>query len=356
MNMNAHAVAGLLINKGLVSTDSIVNGEFQVTDVSRRNRNYRVDRGNSEGYFIKQLQSHDPQAAASFRCEAAVHWLAQNDPDFKVLNDLSPHCQGYDPTNNLIVTDLIGNAKTLSEALMLGLTTEQAYQLGKLLSTAHWHSGRNTLKNNLASPFQRQVPWILRIPKLSITHTTSISEANRMLLQTMQTTQALSEMLTSVESAWTYQSLIHGDLKPDNCLIVSDSESSTTKIQFVDWELADFGDPAWDVGTLLQGIWLPSLIHYGHVDAQGSFLEPVQQTLATFLKGYLNNSPIQDDYKASILYRFVQFAATRMLQSAYELLYDSKTVTTQSIQILQSAITVFANPGVLIGRLGRAHG
>jgi len=352
MKNHARAIADILIHEGLISAKDIVDGDFQVTDISRRNQNYRVEFGDGNGFLIKQVKSSDPQAAASFQCEAAVHWLAQNDPDFAPFNGLSPRCRGYDPQRNLLVINLIGEARTLSEALVKGLDNQQAARTGQLLAIAHWQTGRKMLEGNLESPFKRRIPWTLTIQTLPAEHLSTVSEGNRQLIVMVQTTPALRDMLTAVHSAWRPQAFIHGDLKPDNCLVLNSVEKHERYVQFVDWELADFGDPAWDLAALLQGFWTPSLLQHGHVDATFSFMHSVWPLIDTLMQSYLSNSAIPADQWSAMRCRSIQFAGARMVQTAYEMLHSSAVVTPEATLVLQAAIAIYANAQLIESMTG----
>ena len=344
MNNQAKTMADILISKGLLSTDDIVKGDYQVLDVSRRNQNYRIECGDATGYFVKQVKSANPQALASFQCEAAVHWLAQNDPDFAPLNKLSPQCRGFDPQRNLLVMDLIIGAQTLTTVLQHGLSDYHATQLGQLLAITHWQTGRRTLQASKPSPFGKSVPWILTMHSLQPTQLIGLSEGCRQVISMIQSTPHMCAMLKDVETAWQATTFIHGDLKPDNCLILNDVNEKSSGVQFVDWELADFGDPAWDIAALLQGIWIPGLLQHGVLDKTLSFIYQSQHQTNIILQSYFSASALLPEQWPSMQVRAIQFAAARMVQSAYELLHASSSVTAQALLVLQAASLLYANP------------
>lgn len=75
--------------------------------------------------------------------------------------------------------------------------------------------------------------------------------------QTMQLVPQLPEALDSLLSSWQFETLIHGDMRWENCLVRTDRDT----IHFVDWELANLGDGAWDVAGILHSslVWSPVL-------------------------------------------------------------------------------------------------
>ena len=47
---------------------------------------------------------------------------------------------------------------------------------------------------------------------------------------------------------WRAETFIHNDVKWDNFLVYARAGSRRlTQMKIIDWELANFGDPAWDV-------------------------------------------------------------------------------------------------------------
>jgi hypothetical protein len=55
--------------------------------------------------------------------------------------------------------------------------------------------------------------------------------------------------------------IVHGDLKFDN-ILKSKDVSASKKVVFIDWELTGYGDPAYDIATIIANfilIWLDSI-------------------------------------------------------------------------------------------------
>ena len=115
MLLTTSNICHYLLGKGFVSSESIVDGDFAVIDVSGRNRNFKVVRKRSPSYFVKQIQHWDAQAIAMLQCEAACCWLARNDADFASLAPLVPEFHSYDLGRHILITGLIPESENLYE-------------------------------------------------------------------------------------------------------------------------------------------------------------------------------------------------------------------------------------------------
>src|SRR5215510_409293 len=99
-----------LLERGLLSFESVVDGSVMVVEASRRNRNFKVVRkDNHPGYFVKQIKEWEPQSIATLQCEATCYWLAQNDANLSdtELVDLMPRYHLYDSARHTLVTELL---------------------------------------------------------------------------------------------------------------------------------------------------------------------------------------------------------------------------------------------------------
>src|SRR5215831_10150500 len=117
MILTRYNLADYLLERGLLSFESIVDGDLMVVEAARRNRNFKVIRKNQPGYFVKQIKEWEPQSIATLQCEATCYWLAQNDPRLSAtdLVQLMPRYYFYDASRHALVTELLPEGENLSE-------------------------------------------------------------------------------------------------------------------------------------------------------------------------------------------------------------------------------------------------
>src|SRR5690242_17312772 len=64
--------------------------------------------------------------------------------------------------------------------------------------------------------------------------------------------QSINGELRKLRAMWTQHCLIHGDFKFDNIMVcVQSGHKKLGDVKFIDWELSGWGDPLWDVGSLV---------------------------------------------------------------------------------------------------------
>ncbi len=79
-----------LLDQDLVGYDAVVNDGLMVADITRRNRNFKVLRNSGQGFFIKQIQTWDPQTVAHLAAEANCYQIArENSRPVRVGRDCS---------------------------------------------------------------------------------------------------------------------------------------------------------------------------------------------------------------------------------------------------------------------------
>jgi aminoglycoside phosphotransferase (APT) family kinase protein len=120
--------------------------------------------------------------------------------------------------------------------------------------------------------------------------------------------------------------VIQGDWKLDNCLISAERD----RLRVVDWEFTAWGDPAWDLATLLQSYWNFWLLWPSRYR-----IDEIQPALRAVLEGYA-----QDD----IAGKAVRFAGARMLQTAFEHLEDADRMTPESVRLMQASLNILTRP------------
>src|SRR5579859_5759214 len=115
MILSARNVVLYLMERGLLTASSVVDGDVQVIETTRRNRNFKIVRRESASLFVKQIQLWDQPTITSLRREAICYWMAAKESGFTALKEVLPQYILYDPVLNILVTELVPSAENLSE-------------------------------------------------------------------------------------------------------------------------------------------------------------------------------------------------------------------------------------------------
>lgn len=363
MIITTNNVVHYLLERGLVTFESVVDGDLMVVDASRRNRNFKVIRRRHQGYFVKQIQQWEPQAIATLQCEALCYSLSQSDAHFAPLALLMPKFYAYDPARHILIVELMPEGENLSEyQRRLGkFPLDMASKLGKVLGTYHREVGTKLQNTPYYATFPKKTPWILSVHQHSPFLFNPLSAANSQLLTVVQKYPEFQQALSALQGQWQINSLIHGDMKWDNCIIYAKPEErDDLEIKIVDWELADLGDACWDVGAIFQAylsFWILSMQIVADispaqlVDKAQYPLEKMQPAIQSFWKTYVDTMEMDDLEKRERLERSVKYGAARMIQTAYEYLSFSPQITANVLCLLQVSFNILKSPQEAISDL-----
>jgi hypothetical protein len=363
MIITTNNIVYYLLERGLVTFESVVDGDLMVVDASRRNRNFKVIRKHHQGYFVKQIQQWEPQAIATLQSEAVCYSLSQNDANFAPLALLMPKFYAYDPGRSVLIVELLPEAENLSEYQRhLGeFPLDVASKLGKMLGTYHRDVGINSQNSPHYASFPKRIPWILSVHQHSPSLFNSLSAANSQLLGVVQKYPEFHQALNALQGQWQINSLIHGDMKWDNCIVFKQTDQSDKPgLKVVDWELADLGDACWDVGAIFQAylsFWILSMQMLADtspaqlVDMAQYPLEKMQPAIQMFWKSYADTMQMDDMLMRERLERSVKYGAARMIQTAYEYMAFSPQITANALCLLQVSFNILKNPQEAISDL-----
>jgi thiamine kinase-like enzyme len=362
MVLTTRNVVHYLLERGLLSRESVVDGDLWIVESTRRNRNYKVIRRQAPGYFVKQVQSFDQQAIASLRCESSCYWLAKNDADFAPLAPLLPAYHDFDANANVLVLGLLDKGESLTDLHRRtgDFSLESAESLARILATYHRGIPAVARKQSLEATFLQRVPWILSIDQFNPAMGGTISGGNTQIVGIIQRYPEFAASLETLRAQWTAQCLIHGDVKWDNCLMVPKEGNADKELKLIDWELSDFGDPCWDVGAVFQAylsFWIFSMpaqadSNADELVARAQFpVEKMQPAMQHFWRAYAEEMHIPQKDQAQKLERSVRCAAARMIQTAYEYMYYQPQVSTNVLYLLQVSLNVLTRPQEAIQEL-----
>jgi len=349
--LNKNDLVHYLLERGLLDHRAVVDGDVMVVEGARRHHNYSVIRRQGTGLFIKQMQPDQAFSAQTLQKEAACYVMMESDPTLAEIHALMPRFRAYDPDRHILVLELIGGGENLSELhrRIDAFPEDIARRVGELLARYHEASMRELLPRANAAIFQGHPPWILSFHLTPRGSMQNLSPANGQFATILQRYPDFGQALDRARAGWRRDALMHGDMKFDN-IVVRGAQTSEQTLHVVDWELADVGDAAWDVASILQAYltwWIASLerapADQPH-DAARYPLETIQPAIRAFWDAYVSSRWLSADDADAELDRAVGYAGARMLQTVYESMAWAPSLTQHAIWQLQACINILKEP------------
>ena len=346
-----------LLSRGLVSSDSVVDGDLVIVDASGRNRNFKVLRQHSQSFFVKQVRNWNRQAAAMLQCEAACYFLARNDPDFSALEPLIPELYDFDQDRQALTTAFISDGEDLWEHLRRtgSISPQIAGELGRSFGRFHRESEKRVLNSPHCSVFPKQIPWILSAERRNSHPFKELSHATSELFDHVDKSTELPTALGALRDQWRVSTLMHGDMRLENCILISGSSLS---LKIVDWELADLGDPRWDVGSILQAFLAPHVISLPPLDEQLTLtallehppLANLRPAVRSFWESYAHElQGSQND----LFEQCLRYGAARMVQSAYEYMQFTPELSRNAVHLVELSSDILQDPSAAAEQLSK---
>lgn len=355
MVLDARNIVHYLLGRGLITRESVVVGDFVAIELLRRNRNFKIRRTQAPGLFVKQVRSETPDMIATLEREARCYDLARSHAGFAAVASLMPAFLHYDDRNHVLILELLSRNENLRQhrRRLRRFTEEVGEQLGFALGRCHAAiTDRHDTRPELAT-FPRRAPWILSFHSLRFDRGSpggAIAQLHSLLRRYPDLVARLDELRT----LWRNDCLIHGDVRWDNCLMsTGDDGDGAPNLKLVDWELADFGDPCWDIGTVFHGYlasWVssmpdsrvaPSSVLVERAECR---LEDIQPSIGAFWRGYTAAGGLVARSARDFLDRSIRYCAACMVQTAYELSVDQPQLPAFGIRLLQLSDNILANP------------
>ncbi len=342
-------VVDLLAHVGLVPIDRVVDEALTIESSVRRNRNLRVSWRDGTGYFVKLPDDRSPLSRQTIRAEAAFYRIAT---EVNALRHVTVPLVHVDDRHDLLVLELLARHDTLLDRLRqaprgtfpIALHARVAGELGSLHSLDGERMG-------LASPpavapvphYARPSPWVLHFA----------TPATLLVLEMLGDLPSVDDGLADLASTWQAQTVVHGDIRPENVLIAETDHASDLRL--VDWELCHLGDPAQDVGALVAAAVTATL-------GQASFTSPeedpsprpwhdleeastvLQATCSAIITAYTRSRDLKGRQRREFFVRATRYAAARLIQGVMEMADRHDAVTTSGCAMVEMAGNIFADP------------
>jgi aminoglycoside phosphotransferase len=348
------AVVRHLRNRGLLGGASLTDGHLLVTEVSRRQINYRVTADDGTGYFVKHAST--PDRMATLAREAAIYTILAADRRTDGLGGYLPRLLDYDPGTHVLVLELLPGAANLREYQLQRrrFSKRAARAMGRALGLLHDPVRSASMDRATREALADGPPGALSLHQPHVALLTETSAASLELIRLIQSSSDLVAELDRLRARWRCDVLIHRDAKWDN--VVTHISARTSKARhpiIVDWELAGMGDPDWDTGSVFAdylNTWLLS-IPMGGADPFDRYLEYARYPLETmrpairsFWDSYVHTRGLDRVAAHASLLRAIEYSAARLVQSAFEHSQVSYELGSGAAGAVQLSVNILRRP------------
>jgi hypothetical protein len=350
-----------LIARGVITSESVVEGNFTLIEMGRRNRNFKVIRNSLPGLFVKQIKTSDQQAISTLQREATFYQRVKESPQFSFLKGLVPEFIDYDPTRYALIIDLLSKSESVAEyqRRVDSLTFDLAADLGRHLGKCHAQLPAVLSDPAAAALLHADVPWIMELEKTGYAAMSALGGIGPQLATSIQQYPNLQPLLSRLAVEWQYDSLIHGDPKLENWMVLPNGDGKVD-LRLIDWELVDVGDGAWDVAMIFKEflvIWLLSQpdpqnpIPHGFAAPVPRQIGEVQPAIRRFWEDYVSARQFSSDAAAAYLVRSTRFTAARLVVAVLEYFFPLPQLNNHAMTMLMLAASILQNPEIAIMQL-----
>jgi thiamine kinase-like enzyme len=364
MLLSEHNVFYYLLDQGMMDTESVVNGEFSARRNDSRNNNFVINREfTHHGYFIKQVRARDAEKTETLRAEAACYQLAEKDPRFAALKNSLPKFHHYDTKHHILVVDQVRDVQSLHDHYFSNQRFDKdiPQKLAGILAACHRTDlVSNTQNQEAPLPFRMQKPWLFTIasqpPQQWMGGPPS---AEQQTMQMIFKNPEYVQLLAQCEPEWQPYSLIHNDIKFPNFLLSVNPETQQVKdIKLIDWELADIGDPIWDVAGLLYAylqLWISTDLPEAELKMYPNFkkilLPQLQPSMDIFWQSYKQQMGWDEQTAAYQLLKAVRYTALRLIHGCFEAAPYTRSLQPSGAKMLQISFNILRAPAGAITQL-----
>jgi hypothetical protein len=355
MYLTAQNLFHYLRDYGLATAEDVVAGGFGVVELGRRNRNFMVTGPATGSLFVKQVPAVMAETILSFRREAACAQLAHGAGEGSALWSVSPRLRRFDPARHVLVYEAFPRSETLSElARRAGgtLPAGVAAALGRTLAACHRETGRAGALVPVAGALPAEAPWVFVMGEKAEMVMPRMSEGCRQVVGAIRAAPELLHGLAELGARWRRVALMHGDFKWDNVLAV-DAADGGRELRIIDWELADLGDPLWDVaGGLVSFVqhWLLNLpvqhlarpLQAGEASAVP--LASAQALAGEFWNAWRHAVHAEQPVTEELFLLAGRLTGARLVLFAFELLQAAPAMTPHAATALQLARYLLSRP------------
>ncbi|MBD2343272.1 phosphotransferase family protein [Anabaena subtropica] len=347
---------------GLCSSE---DGKSEIFELPSNNKNCNlvVDLAGNRKLLVKQERgvTNDGILHELFN-EWLFHQLLQQFPVLGNISAIAPLVVHFDEEKSILVRSYLSEYIDLRESYQNSnvFPTEIAGAIGTTLAALHRTTFQGKeYRNFMATAPQGQFRYHFYNPAQGIASLNpaifgKISTEALKFHVLYQSYESLEAAISDLAYEWNACCLTHNDLNLNNILIHSRwNQLDNCLVQFIDWEACTWGDPAFDIGTILAsylGLWLESLVVDPTLELADSLqlamipLEEIQPSLVALLQAYLQAFPMILEYHPDFLVRVIKFTGLALIHQIQDKINNCKLFDNSDIYMLQVAKNLLTIP------------
>ena len=364
LSLSSHNVIQYLQDAGLCSSEDGASDKSELPGSSKNNFNLLVTLADNRKLLIKQERNVNNKDAAPHDLfqEWLFHRLLQQFPVLGNISAIAPLVVHFDEENSILVRNY------LSEYLELAIfyhnndifPQQIASAIGTSLAGLHRATyNRREYRDFMATAPEGEFRYGFYNPAQGLESIgpeifgTVPTDALKFYLLYQQS-ESLESAIADLAYDWNPCCLTHNDLKLNNILVHSRWEKlDNCLVRLIDWEACSWGDPAFDLGTLLAsylGIWLKSLVVDPTIELEESLhlaltpLEILQPSIVALIRAYINAFPMILEYRSDFILRVIQFAGLALIHQIQDMITCRKSFNNADICMLQVAKSLLTMP------------
>lgn len=366
MKLNTNNINQYLLNAGICLQQDLESAHVEVKFA--KNFNLLVSLVGDRKLLVKQERHTQEGTAGEFLSEWRITQFIKNFPELSFMRSILPELVHFDVDNSILVLNYLTDYHDLDEfyAHAKIFPTSIASVLGQTLAKIH----KSTLGHREYQDFFIQnsdasltKPIFMRIERIGPEVFGIVPTEGLKFFSLYQRYDSLGKAIAELAAAFQPCCLTHNDLKLNNILLHNNweqtcTQSSNSIMRLIDWERSSWGDPAFDLGTLIASylqIWLNSLVISKSISIEESLglaiipLENIQPAIAALTKSYLSNFPEILEHRPDFLKSVVQFSGFALIQQIQAAIQYQKSFGNIGICMLQVAKSLLCRPEQSIG-------
>ncbi|MCC5618389.1 aminoglycoside phosphotransferase family protein [Nostoc sp. CHAB 5836] len=370
LSLSSHNVMQYLQDAGLCNSEDGASDQSELPGSSKNNFNLVVTLADNRQLLIKQernINNYDAAPHELFQ-EWLFHQLLQQ---FPVLGNIlamptavnyAPLVVHFDEENSILVRNYLSEYVELATFYHNNeiFPQEIACAIGTTLARLHRATyNRREYQDFMATAPQGEFRYGFYNPAQGVGSIEpeifgSVPTDALKFYVLYQQYESLESAIADLAYDWNPCCLTHNDLKLNNILVDFRREKlDNCLVRLIDWEACSWGDPAYDLGTLLAsylGIWLKSLVVDPTIELEESLhlaltpLEILQPSMIALVRAYVNAFPMILEYRRDFILRVIQFAGLALIHQIQDTITCWKYFNNADICMLQVAKSLLTMP------------